>query len=95
MVPWLAVNFMCDQPVFYNAALVLNRLAIGSALVMGVPLLAFVVVTRASTQASRGGGMGLLPVSLLGTLAATTPWSSGACPSRAGAPTWPRDRCSP
>ncbi len=44
LVVYMVVNFMCDQPRFYSEALLLNRLAISTSLLMGVPLVAFAVV---------------------------------------------------
>ena len=41
MCIWLVANFMCDQPAFYSQALVLNRFATASGLVLAIPLVAF------------------------------------------------------
>jgi PAS domain S-box-containing protein len=71
MVAFLVSNFMCDQPAFYGQALVLNRLTLALASVMGIPLIAFAVTfpwNRARLSAgwvvllSGLGGFGVLAV---------------------------------
>ena len=40
MVIWLITNFMCDQPMFYGRALLLNRLAVATGFLLAIPLFA-------------------------------------------------------
>jgi HD-GYP domain-containing protein (c-di-GMP phosphodiesterase class II) len=74
MIIWLVVNFMCDQPMFYDAALVLNRLAIASSLLMGIPLVAFsIVYPRKNARLSWEWWLGLAPLGALAVVTMNTP----------------------
>ncbi len=76
IVVWQSVNFMCDQPVFYGNALLLNRLATAAGIAMLLPLIAF---CRAFPTQDRShetlwravvGVFGLMAVATV-----TTPWA--------------------
>lgn len=73
MVAWLVINFMCDQPAFFAHALLLNRLAISTGVLMGIPLIAFGALYAADrSRLFAEWIVFLVPMGVVAILSATT-----------------------